>query len=70
MSTEHRISPREEAIKAILKVHESLIEPLTTDVAWEKMLDLAWDNRTHESDRTQIQRELRQILLDASRGMV
>jgi len=70
MPQEHQISPREEAIKAILRAHGKLADPLTSDVAWEKMIDLAWDNRTHDADRAQIQRELRQILLDASRGTV
>lgn len=68
MSQPHQISPREEALKAILRVHEAIADPLTTDTAWTKMLDLAWENRTHDDDRVSIQRELRQILLEASRG--
>lgn len=61
------ISPLEEALKAILEVRKSLDDPRIDAVAWEAMIEIAWDNRTHEGDRRETQRSLRKVLLQASR---
>jgi hypothetical protein len=69
MSESSSISPREEALQAILDVRESVGGPRLDITTWERVIELAWDHRTHDGDRREVQRELRQILLQASRGV-
>jgi len=68
MSGSKPISPREEALKAILAVRASLPGPRIDTTTWDALVELAWENRTQEGDRREIQRNLRQVLLQASRG--
>lgn len=68
MSGSTPISPREEALKAILQVRESLSGPKIDIVTWDTVIEIAWENRTQEGDRREMQRNLRQVLLQASRG--
>lgn len=60
-------SPRQEALNSILAVR--LEHPAATiDVdTWDKIVGIAWDHRTTASDRREIQRDLRQVLLEATR---
>jgi len=66
MSHPTPISPREEALRAILQTregHESS-EHMTIDMmTWDKMVAIAWDNRSQLGDRREVQRELRSALL-------
>lgn len=68
MSTSQRPSPRQEALAAILQTHGLLDGALLTPDAWEKLITLAWDNRTHVGDRREIRRDVRGILLEAARA--
>lgn len=68
MSTSQRPSPRQEALAAILQTHGLLDDALLTADAWEKLITLAWDNRTHVGDRREIRRDVRSILLEAARA--
>lgn len=68
MTTSHRPSPRQEALAAILQTHRQLDDPLLTADAWEKLITLAWDNRTHVGDRREIRRDVRSILLESARA--
>lgn len=68
MSGSSSISPREEALRAILGVRESVDGPRLDIATWETVIELAWDHRTQDGDRREVQRELRRILLQASRG--
>lgn len=60
-------SPREEALKAILQVRESMTKPRIDVDSWETMVDIAWDSRTIEGDRREAIRKLRNVLLNAAR---
>jgi hypothetical protein len=66
MSHPTAISPREEALRAILQtreVHESG-EHMTIDLmTWDRLVAIAWDNRSEIGDRREVQRELRSALL-------
>jgi hypothetical protein len=68
MITSQRPSPRREALAAILQTHGLLDDPLLTPDAWEKLITLAWDRRTHVGDRREIRREVRDILLETARA--
>lgn len=68
MSTSQRPSPRQEALAAILQTHGLLDDALLTADVWEKLITLAWDNRTHAGDRREIRRDMRSILLEAVRA--
>lgn len=60
-------SPRQEALHSILRVRQAYPN-VTLDIdAWDKIVAIAWDNRTHSGDRREIQRALRAVLLEASR---
>lgn len=67
MSSSQRPSPRQEALTAILETHELLDDILLDAAAWEKLVSLAWDNRSHVGDRREIRREMKNILLAAAR---
>lgn len=70
MSHSNQISPRSEAINSIIEVRAkteaATIEPQT----WEKIVGIAWEHRTWVGDRRDVQRELRQVLLESTREVV
>ena len=68
MSTSQRPSPRKEALVAILQTHGLLEDALLSADVWEKLIALAWDNRSHVGDRREIRRQMRSILLEAVRA--
>lgn len=67
MNSEQRLSPRQEALDAILATSADTPGTTIGRSSWGKLVSLAWDNRSHVGDRRDIQRELRSILLEASR---
>jgi hypothetical protein len=67
MSQSSRLSPRHEALNAILQARQAHLGPAIHPDTWDKIVGIAWDNRTLAGDRREIQRELRQVLLEASR---
>lgn len=61
------LAPRQEALDSILQVRETYPgATIDTDI-WDKLVGIAWDNRTQTGDRREIQRSLREVLLEASR---
>ncbi len=68
MSGSTPISPREEALRAILQARDFVGGPRIDVATWDTLIEIAWDNRTQEGDRREVQRNLRQVLLRASRG--
>ncbi len=68
MTTSQRPSPRQEALNAILETQQGLEETLLDADAWEKLVSLAWDHRTHVGDRRELRREVKSILLEAARA--
>lgn len=67
MSKPPRPSPRQEALHAILESSDALSDSTISDNVWEKLVSIAWDNRSHVGDRREIQRQIRSTLLEASR---
>lgn len=67
MSSSERLSPRQEALNAILEVRGIADDASISTHAWERLVSLAWDKRTHVGDRREIRREVRQILLEDAR---
>lgn len=67
MTHSNQISPRGEAIKSIIEVRDrtngATIEPET----WERIVSIAWENRALFGDRRDVQRELRQVMLESTR---
>lgn len=68
MSRSERVSPRQEALNAILETRGITDNTLITAQAWERLVALAWENRTHAGDRREIRREVRRILLEDGHG--
>lgn len=69
MSSTQRPSPRQEALNAILETRAITDdEVVISESAWEKLVTLAWDNRSHVGDRREIRRQVRSILLEDGRG--
>jgi len=66
MSKAQRPSPRQEALFAILE-SSATSDDTISDSAWETLVTIAWDNRSHVGDRRDIQRQIRATLLEASR---
>lgn len=61
------LSPRQEALNSIL-AERAEYEGATIDVdVWDKLVTIAWDNRTHAGDRRDIRRDIREALLDVAR---
>jgi hypothetical protein len=61
------LSPRQEALNSILQVRaEYSGASIETDV-WDQLVNIAWDGRTQSGDRREIQRSIRQVLLEAAR---
>lgn len=67
MSESPRLSPRQEALYAILESSAASNDTLISDSVWDKLVTIAWDNRSHVGDRREIQRQIRATLLEASR---
>ena len=61
------LSPRQEALNSILAVRADLAQPVINSETWDRIVTIAWDHRTAAADRREIQRELRQVLLEATR---
>ena len=68
MTQPRPMSPRREALNSILQVRETYLGATIDADTWDKLVGIAWDNRTQTGDRREIQRSLRQVLLDASRS--
>lgn len=68
MSGMQRLSPRQEALDAILSTRSELDATLISEPAWEKLVAVAWDNRSHAGDRRDIRREVRGILHETGRA--
>ena len=66
MSKAQRPSPRQEALFAILE-SSTTSDDTISDSAWDTLVTIAWDNRSHVGDRRDIQRQIRATLLEASR---
>jgi len=67
MTSEPRLSPRQEALDVILATSNETPGASIGSASWEKLVSLAWDNRSQVGDRREIQRQVRSILLDGSR---
>lgn len=61
------LSPREEALNSILQVRATYPSAVIDIDTWARLVGIAWDNRTQMGDRREIQRSLREVLLEASR---
>jgi len=61
------ISPRTEALGSILAVRESYQDATIGAETWDELVGVAWETRSQIGDRRDVQRVLRQILLQASR---
>ena len=68
MSGTQRLSPRQEALDAILLTRAELDATLVSEAAWEKLVAVAWDNRSHAGERRDIRREVRNVLHETGRG--
>lgn len=67
MSNTTPISPRQEALNAIKRAKSEVADPSISDSAWESIVGIAWEHRAQTGDRRDIQRDLRVVLLEASR---
>jgi hypothetical protein len=67
MTQSRQLSPRQEALDSILQVRETYPGATIDTDTWDKLVGIAWDNRTQTGDRREIQRSLREVLLEASR---
>lgn len=67
MSRDSTPSPRQEALRAVQDVRESLADPVISKDAWATLVGLAWDSRSIAGDRRETQRALRDTLLAATR---
>jgi hypothetical protein len=67
MTQSSPLSPRQEALNSILQVRATYHGATLDTDTWDKIVGIAWDSRMQTGDRRDIQRSLREILLDASR---
>jgi hypothetical protein len=67
MTQSRTLAPRQEALNSILQVRETYAGATIDADTWDKLVGIAWDNRTLTGDRREIQRNLREVLLEASR---
>jgi hypothetical protein len=67
MTQPRPLSSRQEALSSILQVRETYPGATIDTDTWDKLVSIAWDNRTQTGDRREIQRSLRAVLLEASR---
>jgi hypothetical protein len=68
MSQPRPPSPREEALNAVLRVRETYPNATISPDTWDTLLEIAWENRSQMGDRREIQRHLRQVLLESTRN--
>ena len=68
MTQSRPLSPRQEALDSIMQVRETYPGATIDSDTWDKLVGIAWDNRTQTGDRREIQRSLREVLLEASRA--
>lgn len=67
MSQSTPLSPRQEALNSILRVRDTYPNATIDPDTWDKLVGIAWENRTQLGDRRVIQRDLRQVLLESTR---
>jgi hypothetical protein len=67
MSNQTPISPRQEALDAIKRARGGIADPSISESAWDSIVGIAWENRSQMGDRRETQRDLRDVLLEASR---
>jgi hypothetical protein len=67
MTQSRPLSPRQGALDSILEVRKTYPGATIDADTWDKLVGIAWDNRTQTGDRREIQRSLREVLLEASR---
>jgi len=67
MTSSTPLSPRREALNAILHVRQSYPNANLDEGTWDKIVTLSWESRTLSGDRRELQRALRAVLLEASR---
>jgi hypothetical protein len=67
MTHSNQISPRSEAINSIIEVRGKAEGATIMPQSWDKIVGIAWENRTLVGDRRDVQRELRQVLLESTR---
>jgi hypothetical protein len=68
MSQSIPLSPRQEALNSILQVCTTYPSATISPGIWDKLVGIAWENRTQAGDRREIQRHLRQVLLESARN--
>lgn len=68
MTQSRPVSPRQEALNSILQVRETYPSAIIDTDTWNKLVGIAWDNRMQTGDRREIQRNLREVLLEAARA--
>lgn len=61
------LSPRQEALNSILQVRAEYSGASIETHVWDQLVNIAWDGRTQSGDRREIQRSIRQVLLEAAR---
>jgi hypothetical protein len=64
-----QLSPRQEALNSILRVCETYPGATIDTDTWDRIVTIAWDGRMQTGDRREIQRDLRTVLLEASRSV-
>jgi hypothetical protein len=67
MTQSKPLSPRQEALNSILRVRETYPGATIGTDTWDKLVSIAWDSRMQAGDRREIQRDMRAVLLEASR---
>jgi hypothetical protein len=68
MSRSTPVSPRQEALDAILSVRGDFPDATIGADTWEKLVAISWDSRSQSGDRRDIQREIRRVLLESTRA--
>ena len=63
-----KLSPRQEALNSILQERAEYPTATIETHVWDQLVTIAWENRTHAGDRREIQRTIRQVLLEAARN--
>lgn len=67
MTDQAPLSPRQEALDSILHVSAAMPDVAIDAETWNQLVGIAWAHRTNTGDRREVQRELREVLLEASR---
>jgi hypothetical protein len=69
MTQSKPLSPRQEALNSILQVRGTYPGATIGTDTWDRLVSVAWDSRMQTGDRREVQRELRAVLLEASRSV-